>query len=153
MSLVLTVYMIISYVIGYSFDLIRPYNYPLNGRNVAGTLAFQLFLSGPSDEILFRALPVALLAYMMKNISKGNVFLSSMIAAFLFSIAHINWSVTASGLNLSYDIFQLIYAFVLGTVQGIIFLKTESVYYSMAIHSISNVLSVGIGYLIVLFIL
>jgi len=107
MSVVLTVYMIISYVIGYSFDLIRPYYYPLNGRNVAGTLAFQLFLSGPSEEILFRSLPVALLAYMMKNFSRGYVFLPSMIAAFLFSIAHINWSVTESGLNLNYDIIQL----------------------------------------------
>lgn len=153
MAVVLTVYMIISYVIGYSFDLIRPYNYPLNGRNVAGTLAFQLFLSGPSEEILFRALPVAVLAYMLKNISRGNSLLSSMIAAFLFSIAHINWSFTASGLLFDYDIIQLIYAFILGTVQGIVFLKTESVYYSMAIHSISNVLSVGIGYMIILFIL
>jgi membrane protease YdiL (CAAX protease family) len=45
-------------------------------------------------------------------------------------------------------VIQLIFAFALGSVQGFVFLKTQSVYYSMAIHSISNVLSVGIGYAI-----
>ena len=153
MSAVLFGYMIISYIIGYTFDLIAPYGYPLTARNIAGTLAFQLFLSGPSEEILFRALPIAFLAYIMRSRSKIADTVNVLIVALLFSIAHIRWSFGPTGLSFSYDVIQLIFAFALGTVQGFVFLKTKSVYYSMAIHSISNVLSVGIGYLLVLFIL
>ena len=105
MSAVLFVYMIISYVVGYAFDLVQPYAYPLTARNISGTLAFQLFLSGPT------------------------------------------------GFSFRYDVIQLVFAFALGTVQGFVFLKTKSVFYSMAIHSISNILAVGGGYWIVIFIL
>lgn len=148
MSAVLFVYMIVSYIIGYAFDLIAPYGYPLTARNITGTLAFQLFLSGPSEEILFRALPIAFLAYVMRSRSKIADTVNVLIVALLFSIAHIRWSFGPTGLSFSYDVIQLIFAFALGSVQGFVFLKTKSVYYSMAIHSISNVLSVGIGYAI-----
>lgn len=148
MSAVLFVYTILSYIIGYAFDLIRPYGYPLTARNITGTLAFQLFFSGPSEEILFRALPIAFLAYVMRSRSKTASAINVLIVALLFSIAHIRWSFGPTGLSFSYDVIQLIFAFVLGTVQGFVFLKTKSVYYSMAIHSISNIFSVGIGYAI-----
>ncbi|NLW89728.1 MAG: CPBP family intramembrane metalloprotease [Clostridiaceae bacterium] len=150
MSAVLFVYTILSYIIGYAFDLIRPYGYPLNARNIAGTMAFQLFFTGPSEEILFRALPIAFLAYVMRSRSKTASAINVLIVALLFSIAHIRWSFGPTGLSFRYDVIQLIFAFALGTVQGFVFLKTKSVYYSMAIHSISNVLAVGGGYLIVL---
>ena len=148
MSAVLFVYTILSYIIGYAFDLIRPYGYPLTARNITGTLAFQLFFSGPSEEILFRALPIAFLAYVMRSRSKTASAINVLIVALMFSIAHIRWSFGPTGLSFSYDVIQLIFAFVLGTVQGFVFLKTKSVYYSMAIHSISNIFSVGIGYAI-----
>ncbi len=153
MSAVLFLYMIIAYIVGYAFDLVRPYAYPLTAHNIAGTVAFQLFLSGPSEEILFRALPIAFLAYVMRRRSKIADAANVLIVALLFAIAHIRWSVSPNGLSLTYDMIQLIFAFALGTVQGFVFLKTKSVYYSMAIHSISNVLSGGIGYFIILFIL
>lgn len=153
MTAAIIVYMVVSYVVGYSFDLVKPYPYPLNARNITGTLGFQLFLSGPSEEILFRALPIALLSFLIRSESKSAALFSSIMAGLLFSIAHIRWSITPNGLVLNYDIFQLMYAFVLGTAQGIIFLKTKSVYYSMAVHSISNIIATGFGYLIVLYIL
>lgn len=153
MSAVLFVYTILSYIIGYAFDLIRPYGYPLNARNIAGTMAFQLFFTGPSEEILFRALPIAYLAYIMHSRSKTADTVNVLIVALLFSIAHIRWSFGPTGLSFRYDVIQLIFAFALGTVQGFVFLKTKSVYCSMAIHSISNVLAVGIGYWIVLLVL
>jgi membrane protease YdiL (CAAX protease family) len=152
-SAALFVYMIVSYIVGYSFDLVGPYGYPLNGRNIMGTLAFQLLLSGPSEEVLFRALPITLLMFIMKKDTGKLISIEAVIAAFLFSIAHVNWSISSSGLSLQYDIVQLVFAFVLGTTQGVVFQKTGSVFYSMAIHSISNLLAVGGGYLIVLFIL
>jgi len=152
-SVALFVYMIVSYIVGYSFDLVRPYGYPLNSLNITGTLAFQLLLSGPSEEVLFRALPITLLAFFMKKKSKSIISVETVIAAFLFSIAHINWSITSLAISFNYDIVQLIYAFVLGITQGAVFQKTGSVFYCMAIHSISNIFAVGGGYLIVLFIL
>jgi len=153
MSAVLFVYMIISYVVGYAFDLVQPYAYPLTARNISGTLAFQLFLSGPSEEILFRALPIAFLAYVMRSRSKIADTVNVLIVALLFSIAHVRWSFGPTGFSFRYDVIQLVFAFALGTVQGFVFLKTKSVFYSMAIHSISNILAVGGGYWIVIFIL
>jgi RsiW-degrading membrane proteinase PrsW (M82 family) len=32
------------------------YDFPLNKSNIIGTLCFQLFLSGPAEEVLYRAL-------------------------------------------------------------------------------------------------
>ena len=34
------------------------YDFPLNKYNILGTLGFQLLLSGPAEEILYRALPI-----------------------------------------------------------------------------------------------
>lgn len=152
-SIFMFLYMVISYVVGYSFDLVKPYGYPLDAKNISGTLAFQLLLSGPCEELLFRALPITILAFFTNKKTQRAVSVETVIAAALFSIAHINWSITSFGISFSYDIFQLIYAFALGIVQGVVFQKTGSVYYCMAIHSISNIFAVGGGYLIVLFIL
>ena len=63
------------------------------------------------------------------------------IAAVLFGIAHIDI------LHLSFDPFQVCYAFVLGLFYGYTFIKTKSVIYPMTMHSMSNVISVGGCYL------
>ncbi len=144
------IYVIISYLIGYRFGLLPSYNYPLNRRNIAGTLAFQLLLTGPSEEILFRALPITILASFMKSDASKKVPTATIIAAALFSIAHINWY--TGPFRIEYDVFQLGYAFAIGVVQGLAFQKTGSVYYSMAIHSISNIITLGTGYLVFLLI-
>ena len=60
-TVVILIYVILSYTIGYKLNIISPYSYELNFINVFGTLAFQLFLSGLSEEILFRALPIIIL--------------------------------------------------------------------------------------------
>lgn len=140
------IYMIFSYLIGYHFGLLRPYKYPMNIRNITGTLAFQLLLTGPSEEILFRALPITILAFFMRKDASKKVPIATTIAAALFSIAHINWY--TGPFRIEYDIFQLGYAFAIGIVQGLALQKTGSIYYSMAIHSISNIISVGSGYLV-----
>ena len=61
-----------------------------------------------------------------------------MVAAALFAVAH----VAVVGGTVVADPSQLAYAFVLGTVQGVVFQRTRSVLYPMAIHSLSNVLVV-----------
>ena len=54
-AIIILIYVLVSYIIGYRLNTIQPYEYNLNLKNVIGTLGFQLFLSGTSEEILFRA--------------------------------------------------------------------------------------------------
>lgn len=62
-------------------------------------------------------------------------------AAILFGLAHINI------FTFSVPVFQVCYAFVLGIIYGITFIKTKSVIYPMIMHSLSNVISAGGCYL------
>lgn len=141
---VILVYVVISYVIGYSIGLIQPYEYELSGTTVTGSLAFQLLLSGTSEEILFRALPISvLLAY--GNDENKKKWAVIIIASLLFSVAHISWSL--SPFSVSCSLFQLIYAFVLGLVYGVTYIKLKSIIYPMIMHGMSNFLMVGIGYI------
>lgn len=66
----------------------------------------------------------------------------------LFSLAHANWSL--SPLVFKADFFQLFYAFVLGTIQGVVYQRSKSILYPMFMHSFSNVLMVGIGYIFII---
>lgn len=137
------------------------YAFPLTPRNVLGTLGFQLFLSGTAEELLFRALPISVMWHLLgkgRLIGFGSspkrrpyrrpgleVYGAGIVAAVLFAVAHINWSLTP--FTLSYDSFQLVYAFVLGIVYAQTYERTGSVVYPMIMHSMANVLMVGGGYL------
>ncbi len=134
---VIIVYYSSAYIIGCFTKTIGTYNYELNAGNVAGTLGFQLLLSGPSEEILFRSLPVALFLFVFKDDNKANKALTVVLAAFLFALAHINV------FNFSVPWFQVCYAFVLGLAYGYTFIKTKTAVYPMIMHSMSNVISVG----------
>lgn len=144
---VITIYILISYLIGYTYNKIAPYGFPLNAKNIIGTLGFQLFLSGTSEEILFRALPITLLTFVFKRSVKikWDITLEIIIAALLFAIAHIQWSLSPFVISVNY--FQLFYAFVLGIAYGTAYQRSGSIVYPALMHSISNVLMVGIGYL------
>ncbi len=126
-----------------ALSLFEPFRYPVNVRNVLGVSLFQLFLSGTSEELLFRAFPVALLSLLSRkafHLFRGRVCLplSVVIAAVMFSLAHINW--TVSPFQLHYDVLQLLYALAMGIIQGWAYVKTGSVVYPMMMHGISNVL-------------
>ncbi|HBL51077.1 MAG TPA: hypothetical protein DDZ65_12620 [Firmicutes bacterium] len=140
---------LVIHVFMYVNNQLPSYSFPLDKRNIIGTLSFQLFLSGPSEEVVFRALPITVLMYAFgKSISvKGNITLEVILASVLFSFAHISWSLSPFTINI--DFFQIFYAFVLGTIQGIVYQRTRSILYPILMHSISNVLMVGIGYLFV----
>ncbi len=136
-------YVMISYLVSYAGHRIASYSYELNARNVIGTLGFQLLLSGTSEELLFRALPITVFKYTLGG-SKKQCIAIILITSALFSIAHINWSIMPFAL--SFDWFQLVYSFVLGIIYGVTFEKTKSVIYPMIMHSLSNVFMVGFGY-------
>ncbi len=123
------------------------YAFPLNARNVLGTLGFQLLLSGTAEETLYRALPITVLVFALgRGVKvKGSVTLEILLASLLFAAAHIRWSLSPFSLNASVP--QLLYAFAIGTVQGMAYQESRSVLYPMLMHSVSNVLMVGAGYL------
>jgi membrane protease YdiL (CAAX protease family) len=115
---------------------------------VLGAMAFQLFLSGTSEELLFRAFPITLLSILVSKTfrlfnDRVSVPLSVIIAVVTFSLAHINWSLDP--FRLQYDILQLLYALAMGIVQGWAYVITRSVLYPMVMHGISNVLVTGIS--------
>ncbi len=149
-SFIFSIYTVGGYVISYYNNMLVDYTFPLNCQNVIGTLSFQLLLSGTSEEILFRALPISLMVLVMGKsicvkVGKLDITLETLIAALLFSIAHINW--TLFPLTLSYNGFQVIYALILGVIYGKTYQKSGSVLYPMIMHGISNVVMVGAGYL------
>ncbi len=138
---VIAAYYSAAYIVGSFTKTIGTYNYELNAGNVVGTLGFQLLLSGPSEEILFRSLPVTLFLFVLKDNNKTNKVLAVVLSAFLFGLAHINV------FNFSVSWFQVCYAFVLGLAYGYTFIKTKTAVYPMIMHSMSNVISVGGCYL------
>ena len=149
-SAVILIYVLISYTIGYSINHISTYEYPLNTKNVLGSLGFQLLLSGTSEEILFRALPITMITCVFGSskvvkIAKLNIPFEIIISALLFSSAHISW--TINPFSMDFNCFQLMYAFILGIIYGVVYKKSSSIIYPMILHSISNVLMVGIGYI------
>ncbi len=133
----LTLYYLAVYIIGNFTHTIGTYDYELNKTNVMGTLGFQLLLSGPSEEILFRSLPITSFMYYLKPDCKKTRAAAVILTALLFGLAHININ--------TFEIpwFQVCYAFVLGLAYGYTLLRTKSVIYPMLMHSMSNVISVG----------
>ena len=137
-------YVIVNNVYGYFVRGFYAPAFPLNITNVAGTLGFQLLLSGTSEEILFRALPITLLvyAYSVKTgepikIYKLEVSRETMIAAVLFAIAHIGWELNPFSIT-QFNIHQLVLSVVFGIFYGVAYQKSNSALYPMIMHGISN---------------
>ena len=144
---ILAVYYLAVYIAGSFTGTINTYDYELNAVNVTGTLGFQLLLSGPSEEILFRSLPITMMLSVLDPDTKRDRAIAVFGAALLFAIAHIDM------ITFSIPWFQVCYAFVLGIAYGYTFIRTKSVIYPMIMHSMSNVISVGGCYLYMLLII
>lgn len=144
-TVVIFIYVFISYIIGYKYNTIVPYEYELNMTNILGSLGFQLILSGTSEEILFRALPITVIGVFLCEEEEKDDRLAIIITSMLFSVAHIKWTIFT--LTVSFSWFQLIYAFVLGLIYGVTYIKSKSIIYPMLMHGLSNFLMVGVGYL------
>ncbi|NLY96551.1 MAG: CPBP family intramembrane metalloprotease [Clostridiaceae bacterium] len=150
-TMAMLAYITIISVIGYFSNQIMQYDYPLTCANVIGSLSFQLFLSGPSEEILFRALPISIIACFIPSekgirISKLHISWAIVISAVFFALAHIKW--TVNPFSASFNYMQLLLSFVLGIMYGIVYQKSKSVIYPMMMHSFTNVAVVGAGYIL-----
>ncbi len=138
---------LVSHILMLIYNTLPSYSFPLNKSNVLGTLGFQLLLSGPAEEVLYRALPITMLVYALGHSVevKWGITLETIVASLLFAIAHMKWSLFPFTIDGNY--FQMFYAFVLGIIQGKAYQDSHSIVYPMFMHSISNVLMVGTGYL------
>ena len=120
----------------------QQFAYPLTATNIIGQLSFQLLLSGPSEELIFRAFAITMLALVIKNrIFNGRASAANVIAAVIFGLAHMSFSF--SPFAVSYNPFQVILSIVLGFFYGDCYEKSTSMYYPMMMHSISNIIMVG----------
>ena len=121
----------------------QQFAYPLTATNIIGQLSFQLLLSGPSEELIFRAFAITMLALVVNNrVLKGKASMANIIAAVIFGLAHMSFSFAPFAV--SYNPFQLVLSFVLGFFYGDCYEKSRSMYYPMMMHSISNVVMVGV---------
>lgn len=145
--MVFTVYAVIAFIITIVFGSFEQFGYSLNARNIIGYLGFQLLLSGPSEELIFRAFSISLFAFYITD-KRLNKYISYAVlfAAIIFGVAHINFSFNPFDISLS--VFQVVYAIVLGYFYGDCYEKSKSVVYPMIMHSFTNVLMIGLTVLL-----
>lgn len=157
-ALIFCGYTVVSLLIVFATGTFRFLPYPLTARNIAGQLGFQLLLSGPSEELIFRAFAITMLALLVNGVvfSKdtgvgkvvfkilgGELTVANLIAAIIFGLAHVGFSFAP--FSLSYDTFQVIYAVILGLFYGVCYERSKSMVYPMMMHSISNVVAVSVS--------
>ena len=142
-TLIFGVGSLISHLLVISTGSFQEFGYPLNAVNIVGQMSFQLLLSGPSEELIFRAFAITMLGLFIKGrVFNGKVSVANMMAAIIFGLAHVGFSFAPFAV--SYHPFQVILSIVLGFFYGDCYEKSGSVYYPMIMHSISNVIMVGL---------
>lgn len=84
-----------------------------------------------------------MLALVIKNrVFNGKASAANIIAAVIFGLAHMRFSFAP--LAVDYNPFQVVLSIVLGFFYGDCYEKSRSMYYPMMMHSISNVVMVGL---------
>lgn len=132
-----------SHIITILTNTFQPFQYPLTFINIAGQLSFQLLLSGPSEELIFRAFAITMLALVIRSrFLKGKVSYANFIAAIIFGLAHVRFSIAPFAAE--YSLYQVFLSVALGLFYGDCYEKTGSVYYPMFMHSISNLVMISI---------
>jgi uncharacterized protein len=141
-ALIFAGYSVVALIIVLATGTFREFPYPLTAGNVAGQLGFQLLLSGPSEELIFRAFAITMLGLAVKgSVLGGALTYANIIAAIVFGLAHVGF--TMAPFTVSYDPFQVVYATALGLAYGACYEQSRSMYYPMMMHSMSNVVAVG----------
>jgi hypothetical protein len=107
--------------------------HPLTARNIIGQLGFQLLLSGPSEELIFRAFAITMLVLLVNGVVFRNkeagagkaafrVFgaelsIANLIAAVIFGLAHVRFSFRPFAA--SFDTGQVVVSVILGLFYGV----------------------------------
>ncbi len=141
---IFAIYIIVSLIIVYLAGNFNTFPYPLTLKNIFGQLGFQLFFSGPSEELIFRSFAITMLSlYLKGSFFMGKLSSANIIAAIVFALAHVRFEFFP--FSMTYDFFQLIYAAGLGLAYGICYERSKSMVYPMIMHSMSNVVAVGVS--------
>ena len=141
--LIFLVYVVVAFGSTMIISGVPSFQYPLTAKNIVGSLGFQLLLSGPSEEIIFRAFAMTMFVLLIskgrlnKHLSYANLF-----AALVFGAAHMH--ISLSPFDVSFKTTQVLLAIGLGYFYGDCYEKSKSVVYPMLMHSLSNVMMVGV---------
>lgn len=136
------IYTLVTFLIILITNQFETFPFPMTSQNIFGYLGFQLFLSGPSEELIFRAFAITMFTRFVtskridRHLSYANLF-----AALIFGLAHI--AISFSPLGFDYAIPQILLAIGLGYFYGDCYEKSKSVIYPMIMHSYTNILMVG----------
>jgi membrane protease YdiL (CAAX protease family) len=141
-ALIFTAGSFVSHIITLLAGSFQPFQYPLTSLNIFGQLGFQLLLSGPSEELIFRAFAITMLVPVIRGrFLKGKVSYANLIAALIFGLAHVKFSFAPFAVD--YTLYQVLMSVILGLFYGDCYEKTGSVYYPMIMHSVSNIVMVS----------
>jgi uncharacterized protein len=147
-ALIFGVYIVVSLIIAIAIGTFQPFPYPLTARNVAGQLGFQLLLSGPSEELIFRAFAITMFSLWVKGRLLKGLSNANILAAVIFALAHVGF--TFAPFTVTFDAFQLVYSAALGLAYGASYEQSKSMLYPMIMHSMSNVVAVGVSIIVTL---
>ena len=130
--------------------------YPLTAHNISGYLGFQLLLTGPSEELIFRAFAMTMLGLLITGVAAqgesgfgrvitrmlgGRLTAVNLIAALIFGLAHVRFNFNP--FSIEYNLGQVLYSVGLGLLYGVAYERSGSMLYPMIMHSYSNVAMVG----------
>jgi membrane protease YdiL (CAAX protease family) len=105
-------------------------------------IIFEAIFPGLGEEMLYRGFLLSLLVYsymmMNKSLLRKHMILSILLSSIIFSIAHFGYQFTP--FNITYDAYQLVTAFLLGSVEGYVFLRTKNLCGPILIHNASNLM-------------
>ncbi len=142
-TLIFGVGSVVSHLITLVTNSFQVFPYAMTARNIIGQLSFQLLLSGPSEELIFRAFAITMLGLLINHrVLSGKVSSANLIAAVIFGLAHVG--ITFMPFALRYHPYQILMSIVLGYFYGDCYEKSKSIVYPMLMHSVSNVIMVGL---------
>ncbi|MCG2783946.1 MAG: CPBP family intramembrane metalloprotease [Anaerolineae bacterium] len=128
-------------------DTSAAFHFPLTAWNFGGYFAFQILISGTSEEILFRALvmtPLLLYGKRSELADKTNALLAGGIATLIFMLAHIN--IAFDPLRVThFNPLQQLTVFTFGSFYAYLFVKTRSLLGPILAHNLLNAVIVAIG--------
>lgn len=134
---------VVFYLVAFFLGQAQPLSFNYTFKNIAGYLGFQLFFSGPSEEIIFRAFSITVFANLVsKKRINNKISYANLFAAIVFGLAHL--AISFSPFKISFSLPQIIISIILGYFDGDCYEKSGSVIYPMIMHSYSNVLMVSL---------
>jgi uncharacterized protein len=137
------IYTVITFLIILITSQFEAFPFPMTSQNIFGYLGFQFFLSGPSEELIFRAFAITMFSSFITSKRIDNrLSYANLFVALIFGLAHV--AISFSPLGFDYAIPQILLAIGLGYFYGDCYEKSKSVIYPMIMHSYTNILMVGI---------